>query len=375
MADIPPHWELVRDLSEGGQGHTYVVRRANSDNREYVLKRLKNPKREDYFEREIRACESLDHRNVLKIVEHGRTPKDKPFLVTEFCDGGSLEQRALRFDHPGDGLRFFQQVVAGVADAHAHNPPIYHLDLKPANIFLKSDIPVVGDFGICFIEDDQVTLTKEGPRGSMYYCAPEFRNPRIDSGAKPAAADVYSLGKVLYWLFTESVYDGHEEEYLNEANRLTRRFPTNPQFAFVDELISETVRRDPTKRLASAIDLGTRLQTVVDRINAGGRVLDLRVQQRCIYCGIGHYRPGHDSIHTGDPPTSEPKFPNLERRTNPPQYTPYSIDIYRYLKSVAGTLGLAPYGIPLFLICDYCGNVQFFKLDLAAGGRGENWRP
>jgi hypothetical protein len=35
-------------------------------------------------------------------------------------------------------------------------------------------VPVVGDFGICYIEDDHVSLTKEGPRGSIYYCAPEI---------------------------------------------------------------------------------------------------------------------------------------------------------------------------------------------------------
>ena len=197
MGDFPPEWELVSDLPEGGQAHTFVVRRAGaSDSRLYVLKRLKNPKRDDYFEREIQACLSLDHPNVLKVVEHGRTPKGKAFLITEYCVGGSLEKMP-KFDSPSNGLRFFQQIVAGVASAHAHKPPIYHLDLKPENILLRDGAPVVGDFGICFIQDDQVTLTKEGPRGSMYYCAPELRNPKLTGNPQPAAADVYSLWKVL----------------------------------------------------------------------------------------------------------------------------------------------------------------------------------
>ena len=135
MADFPPAWEWVRDLPEGGQAHTFVVRRASaSDARLYVLKRLKNPKREDYFEREILACTALDHRNVLKLIEHGRTPKGRPFLITEYCDGGALAEQRPKFETPSEALRFFQHIVIGVAHAHSHKPPIYHLDLKPENI-------------------------------------------------------------------------------------------------------------------------------------------------------------------------------------------------------------------------------------------------
>ena len=84
---------LVRDLPEGGQGHTYVVERSDgSDPRKYVLKRLKNPKRKDYFEREIRACLALDHPNVLKILQCGQTPAGKPYLITDYCENGSLEE-------------------------------------------------------------------------------------------------------------------------------------------------------------------------------------------------------------------------------------------------------------------------------------------
>ena len=73
MGDFPQQWAWLRDLGEGGQGHTFVVKRSDgSDSAEYVLKRLKNPKREEYFEREIQACERLNHSNVLKIVSMAR---------------------------------------------------------------------------------------------------------------------------------------------------------------------------------------------------------------------------------------------------------------------------------------------------------------
>ena len=220
MGDFPPKWERVRDLPGGGQGHTFVVRRSDgSDSKEYVLKRLINPKREDYFDREIEACTTLDHPNVLKVLEHGRTPKGKPFLITEYCSGQSLEH-GIKFHNPASGLRFFEQIVMGVAYAHAHQPQICHLDLKPENILLKGGVPIVGDFGICFIDGEDVSLTSEGQRGSRYYCAPELRGPKIKGELQLlSAADVYSLGKVLYFLFTGEVYDGHEEDYENDQSR------------------------------------------------------------------------------------------------------------------------------------------------------------
>src|SRR5207244_8059486 len=141
-----------------------------------------------------------------------------------------------------------------------------------------------GYFGICFIQEDQVSFTTEGPRGSIYYCAPELRNPKILDPTRPAAADVYSLGKILYWLFTGDVYDGHEEEYAGEASRrLANLFPRHPAYVFLDELVAVMVRRNPAERIQSAKELLEKIETTVDRIDAGGRVLDLRIPQRCLY--------------------------------------------------------------------------------------------
>jgi serine/threonine protein kinase len=247
------------------------------------------------------------------VLFHGLTPKGRRFLITEFCPGGSLNSSS-KFRDPAKGLRFFQQIVAGVAHAHSHLPPIYHLDLKPENILLKGEKPVVGDFGICFIDDNELAMTSDGPRGSMYYCAPELRGPRIVAASAAATADVYSLGKILYWLFTQDVYDGHDEDYADAGDRkLARLFPEQSQFAFVDEIIARTVRRDPSKRIATAIERESAVARVAERIEAGGRVLDLRTKQRCLYCAVGYYRPAHEQIHISGLPTG-PAFPFIETR-------------------------------------------------------------
>lgn len=374
MGDFPHQWSWLRDLEEGGQGHTYLVKRSDgSDSAEYVLKRLKNPKREEYFEREIQACEKLNHPNVLKVLEHGKTPKGKHYLITPFCAGGSLQSLA-QSSRPIDGLRLFIQICAGVA--HAHESGVYHLDIKPANIFLKNGTPVVGDFGICYIEDGEYVMTSEGPRGSIYYCAPELRGPRLRSDTPLPTADVYSLGKVLHWIFSHDVRDGHQEDYSQFCeNLLAELFPTFPEFAFVDELIAGTVLRDPNQRIergfSTAVNLRNRVQTVIDRIEAGGRVLDLTKPLRCVFCAAGTYKA------VAPLPPVEKRLALLDPGTH---FVP-SRDIYEPMRNAASAKGFQSSAGggegsigPLIMICQHCGNIQLFRLDLAPEAI-RNWRP
>lgn len=372
VGDFPRDWVWIRDLSEGGQGFTFVVRRAGSDDpREYVLKRLKNPSREDYFEREITACERLSHPNILRIIEHGKTPKGKPYLITPFCNGGAIE-KSLAPARPIEGLRIFQQICAGVA--HAHSASIFHLDLKPANIFLQDGGPIVGDFGICYIEDGKYEMTSEGPRGSIYYCAPELRGPKIRSAAALSTSDVYSLGKVLHWIFSHEVFDGHEEDYgPSSGNLLADRDPSTPELTLIDELIGSAVRRDPNARVAAGLsnasDFLARVQMVLARIEAGGRVLDLSKPIKCLFCAQGTYQP----LAPLPPRDQRVNFPD------PTRLTSQQPDIYQHMRSAAEYKGYrGPGGSnavgPLVLTCDYCGNVQEFRFDIATQAIN-NWKP
>jgi serine/threonine protein kinase len=351
MADLPDRWEWVSDLSEGGQGHTFVVKSKHApDQRLYVLKRLKNPTRQDRFEQEIQVCSTLDHKNILKVLDHGVTPKARPFLVTAYCRGGSLNELP-RFITPIDGLRFFAGIVAGLAYAHTHQPAVFHLDIKPENILIDDGpVPLVGDFGICFVADNFLNLTSDGPHGSMYYCAPELRGPRIKGDPTLASSDVCSLGKVLYWLFTHDIYDGHEEDYGTVPERkLSKLFPAHPQFFFIDELIEKMIRRHPSERLPSADVVRQALDDVITRIEAGGHVLDLGVPQRCLYCISGFYK-----LQLAFDPDSRAAI-------------------------VAGHSGHPFWGINemdhkpwMALVCEECGNVQFFRPDFTTTDRWRN---
>jgi serine/threonine protein kinase len=208
MADFGK-WKTIRSLSEGGQAHTFIVVDEVAPQSEYVLKRLKNVERVARFTSEVEACLQLDHPNIIRIVDHSFEAK-RPFLVTEYCSNGTLAGINLTELSMAEKLHIFKQICEGVA--YAHEKRITHRDLKPENIFLRENFsPVVGDFGICFIDSggERFTLLDEavGPR---LYIAPELEDG-IAETIRPSS-DVYSLGKILYWLITGRIFS-REKHY------------------------------------------------------------------------------------------------------------------------------------------------------------------
>ncbi len=377
-----PNWRHVRDLGEGGQAHTFVVVSTNGASAvEHVAKRLKNPKRLDRFDRELRVIDSLRHPHILSLVDQGVDSKGRPFVVTEFCRGGNLKDCDLGSWSDLKRFEFFE----GICDAvqYAHSQRIYHRDIKPDNIFLRDDgTGVLGDFGICCVEDDgEITLT-EDVMGSRYYCAPELRDGRADRDIPPHLADIYSLGKLLYWLFTGKVFDGHEETYSGAGKSVANGIANLPAFvvpadtilaaSLVDDLVAESVVRNPaSRRIQSAFQFQAKVAHAIQRLRICGRPLNLELPKRCIFCGEGQYRPAHEITQT--PGLYGSIFPTIDLRRRSGQ----GQDPYGGLREVERQFIANPHGRghPLYLICDYCGNVQYFRLDKTTDQHGENWKP
>ena len=125
---------------------------------------------------------------------------DRPYLVTEWCEGGELSEIDLSEISIPERLGLLVGVCQGVA--HAHSGGVTHRDLKPGNIFLRGDgTPVVGDFGLCFIEGGERLTFVDEAVGPRLFMAPEMEEGRSDEVGP--WSDVYSLGKVLYWLVAQ----------------------------------------------------------------------------------------------------------------------------------------------------------------------------
>ena len=333
-------WEVARALEEGGQAWTYTVRdtRGSRDTL-YVLKRLKNPARAARFRNEVEAIRNLSDAHVVRLVDFDVDAKE-PFLVTEYCEGGALSSSPRYWaTSPAETMGIFLQIANGVAAAHAAG--IVHRDLKPENVFLRTSRgpAVVGDFGICLLNasNERHTATDEavGPR---LYMAPELEDGRLE--AVSPSVDIYSLGKLLYWLFTGRVFsrEKHRQPGWNLTESAVDPFagPGYILLEHVSALLDHMIVLDANARrdIGNIIILAQQTQHLLLRerhplLNSG--------RHWCEFCGRGYYQLRAQ----GDP-------------------------------IAVSNFGFTPVGNAKWFVytCSICGHVQAFRRDLSDPQKG-----
>src|SRR5438067_5121776 len=204
------HWrvgnyEILEEIGRGGMGVIYRARQRHS-RRIVALKRMVSyhaDSREtlERFRREAEAAASLDHPNILPIYEVGQAEDGLPFFSMKYAAGGRLQKAgpALR-NEPRESVRLMAKVARAVQYAHEHG--VLHRDLKPGNILLDGGgEPFVTDFGLAKWLDTSTDLTRTlAIFGTPGYIAPE--QAKGPAAKLTPAADVYSLGALLFDLFT-----------------------------------------------------------------------------------------------------------------------------------------------------------------------------
>ncbi|HVJ87074.1 MAG TPA: serine/threonine-protein kinase [Caulifigura sp.] len=157
------------------------------------------------FHREARAAATLDHPNVVRMLDAGAIPDGSSsvhYLVMEHIDGCTLFD-VVRHSGPltvAKAVDAIRQAARGLQ--HVHDAGLVHRDIKPENLIVdRRGVVRLMDLGLAkFIETDeeQLTIQQEGRvLGTANYCAPE---QAIDSHRVDSRADLYSLGCTLYFL-------------------------------------------------------------------------------------------------------------------------------------------------------------------------------
>ena len=201
-AVLAGRYELVRPLGHGGMAVVDLAHDVELD-RPVALKRLaENLARDEElrrrFVREARLAARLAHPNIVRVFDVG-LDGDRPFIAMEYVDGETLaELVARRGALPAPEVAGLAvQACSGLAAVHAAG--LVHRDVKPQNLLLGRDgVLKLGDFGIA-LGPEATRLTMAGTvLGTAGYLAPE----QARGGPVTAAADIYSLGAVLYELLT-----------------------------------------------------------------------------------------------------------------------------------------------------------------------------
>jgi serine/threonine protein kinase/tetratricopeptide (TPR) repeat protein len=276
-------YAMIKELGHGGMGAVYLAERADGEfEKRVAIKVLKRGTDTDEvlrrfrIERQILA--NLEHPNITRLLDAGTTADGLPYLVMEFIEGTPITRFVQRENIDLRGrLTLFLKVCSAVALAHKNQ--VIHRDIKPSNVLISRDgEPKLLDFGIAKLlsvdsNDDGTTVAIER-RLTPVYAAPE------QHAGRPAtnAADVYSLGVLLYELMTDerpcvtasgNVLKKVESKHLRErqpADGVALGPKTEYQLSSqLNRIVRRATQRDPAERYCSVADLSEDLKRCLSR--------------------------------------------------------------------------------------------------------------
>ncbi|HZW89338.1 MAG TPA: serine/threonine-protein kinase, partial [Myxococcaceae bacterium] len=219
--------------------------------------------------REARAVARLRHPNILEVFDFADPSAEDAFLVTELVRGETLKCFAERerLFPPELAALVIQQLARALG--HAHEAGVIHRDLKPENVMVRDDgVLKLMDFGIARVLDPAERMTVTGALvGSPAYMAPEV----IDGEPATAESDVFSLGTLLYWLWTGTLPFAAPSTPATLKRILAGTYedPRGVCPAISDGLVNildTCLAHDPVDRYASAKELEQALSQTLDEL-------------------------------------------------------------------------------------------------------------
>ncbi|MBZ2209929.1 serine/threonine protein kinase [Massilia soli] len=212
-----------------------------------------------FFE-EGRALALISHPNVVRVLNFFRA-NETVYMVMGYESGQSLQEHIARLNNKGSRLseasirQIFSGVCGGLREVHANK--LLHLDMKPANIYLRTDgTPILLDFGAA-----RQTINNDVPKLTPMY-TPGFAPPDLYSKTATLGpwSDIYSIGASIYACMAGSPPQPADQRRAEDKmeNQFARLGEYSPQLV---NLVRWCLELDPLARPQSVFAVQKELQS------------------------------------------------------------------------------------------------------------------
>lgn len=255
-------YRIIGLLGKGGMGEVYRaddLKLSQSVALKFLPAKLEHDKSMlDRFHREVRIARQISHPNVCRVFDIGEI-EGQHFLSMEYIDGEDLSTLLRRISRlPSDkAVEVACQLCSGLAAAHQEG--VLHRDLKPANVMIDGrGRAKITDFGLAGLAEE--FKGNEVRAGTPAYMAPE----QLAGKEVSIKSDIYSLGLVLYELFTgKKVFEAATLEDLLRQRETSKPPSLSDHVKEIDPLVERVILRclesDPQDRPSSVAQIAAAL--------------------------------------------------------------------------------------------------------------------
>lgn len=291
-------YRILSEIGRGGMGAAYLaIRDDQAFDKRVAIKLIKRGMDSTAilrrFRHERRILATLDHPNVVTLLDGGTTDDGLPYFIMEYVDGMPVD--AYCTEHGlsvRERLTLFLSVCSAVSYAHERN--VIHRDLKPSNILVTSrGVVKLLDFGLAKMLDPGLDADAESTL-LHHAMTPQYASPEQVRGERvTTSSDVYSLGVLLYGLLTgRQPYDVEGRSPIEFARAVCEQTPPAPSTVVasasqtnsagsddlrhqlqgdLDAIVLKTLQKQPTARYESVHTLADDIQRYLDGRGAMAR--------------------------------------------------------------------------------------------------------
>lgn len=266
-------WKILKTINKGGQGVIFKVQKEAEDVY-YALKSYRTrgnskfqKKKVKRFQSEVEALKTIkDCNNVIKLIDEGGVIKNIGFsdhyFIMELADTDLSKYVETSSQVDIDKIiEYYRQILDGFECIHKHK--IVHRDIKPSNILLKDNSIKISDFGINYQESDhRITQTGE-ITGPKFFLCPESEDGRLEM--PDIKCDIYSLGKLLYYLLSNGKYFAREKFEGEDYNLI--KIHNDYRFSSFIPFFRKTMTEDINERYSNISELRNGFEKCIKRFN------------------------------------------------------------------------------------------------------------